>query len=140
MGEPKILFAEPTPPLPPCCVVSGPPGFPDPPAPPPPPAAYRPTGLVPPEFPCDGLVGGLFPVPPVGLSPPPPPPEPPEPAATPTGVAEPPLPPPVEVIGDGEFSKIESVPETLTAPPPPTVTVIELAGIVNFVPPGKEVR
>jgi hypothetical protein len=51
-------------------------------------------------------------------------------------------------MGLGEFAKVEGFPfvplalllAAAPAPPPPIVTVIGLAGIVNFVPPGNEVR
>jgi hypothetical protein len=90
----------------------------------------------------------VFPVPPVApelyLAPPPDPPG--DPFFSGVQFCHPPYPPPVDVIGEGEFAKIEGLPEVPAAlgdppvPPAPTVTEIGLAGTDNFVPPGKEVR
>jgi hypothetical protein len=91
---------------------------------PPPPAPDSCPGVVfavPPEFPCGGLTGGLFPVPAANVQEPPPP-DPPLPAEKLVQAA--PLPPPVDVI----VEKTELLPELPAvaqfagaAPPPPTV-------------------
>jgi hypothetical protein len=84
--------------------------------------------LIPPGFPCDGLVGGVFPAaPPGAFLPAAPPPDPPLPAiGGPDGLATA-APPPVDVI----VEKIEGEPEfpappsgLAPAPDPPAPTVI----------------
>ena len=80
-------------------------------------------------MPCGGLTGGVFPVPP-GLVAPPPPPDPPGPPAWLGSLLFPPRPPPADVI----VEKIEFAPLVLSAPPPPTVIGKAVAVTVNAVP------
>jgi hypothetical protein len=95
--------------------------------------------VLPPLFPCGGLDGGVFPVPPEpgALAPPPEPPFAPE-------VFPPPPPPPADVIElNTEFEPLAPLQlEHLgtPAPPAPTVTGKAVPLVkVNFVPPGNEV-
>jgi hypothetical protein len=96
----------------------------------------------PPGFPCEGLTGGVFPVPAAGVAAPeaPPPPDPPEfPTLNGAGPAgfDPPPPPPALVIVENE----EGLPELeALAPPAPTTTGYAVTeSKLNFVPPGKDV-
>jgi hypothetical protein len=127
---PVIDIGEPAPPAPPPLYGEE---TVDPAADAPPPPVPSPLGFpAPPGFPCEGDVGGVFPVPLEGEALfPLPPPEPPE---DPVIVAPPPPPPPVAVIPLGELGgpKYELVPFKPEAsfgefaapfPPPPTVTV-----------------
>jgi len=129
VSGPKIVFGAPAPPSPASQADPAPPAAV---APPPPPAVYLgPPGLLlPPSLPCDGLVGGVLPLPPdfdADVPPPPPPPEPPSaPSVAPLHPLPPP-PPPADVNVD-ENAIDEADPESpvvagCTAPPAPIVIV-----------------
>ena len=84
--------------------------------------------MLPPLLPCEGLVTGVFPVPPIVPPPifPAPPPEPPFAPVPNPPLKVPPPPPPAEVMVENvEFTPLSPTAAALAdfpAPPPPTVT------------------
>ena len=101
------------------------------------PGTFKP---LPPGLPCEGVTGGVLPVPFVTGEPvlPPPPPEPPGPSGTALQLLDDP-PPPVDVtVLKTEDSPLDPGPpgKGPPAPPPPTVIGKAVAVTVIFVPDG----